>query len=52
VITAIDEQEIETMGQLVRHLYQYRPGDRAAIEIVREQKKMTLEITLERAARS
>ncbi|MFT9496494.1 serine protease HtrA [Anaerosolibacter sp.] len=52
VITAIDDQKIDTMGQLVRHLYQYRPGDRAVIEIVREKKKMTLEITLERAARS
>lgn len=52
VITAIDDREIETMGQLVRHLYQYRPGDRAVIEIVREKKKMTIEITLERAARS
>ncbi|MBB6214524.1 S1-C subfamily serine protease [Anaerosolibacter carboniphilus] len=47
VITSIDDEKIDTMGQLVRQLYQYRPGDRVVLEIVREKKRMTLEATLE-----
>ena len=47
VIVSIDNKEIETMRQLVRHLYKYRPNDKIIIEVVRNRKKVKLEVTLE-----
>ncbi len=47
VILAINNKNISTMGQLVRQLYQYRPGDKVKIEILRAGKKITREIVLE-----
>jgi S1-C subfamily serine protease len=46
VIVAIDETEIETMEQLTRELFSYKPGDQVTISIYRDKKKTELELTL------
>ncbi|KXG73921.1 serine protease HtrA [Thermotalea metallivorans] len=51
VIVSMDGQKIDTMGQLVRKLYQYRPGDKVTVGIIRRGKKMELGVTLEAAPR-
>lgn len=47
VIVAINEQEINTMSQLVKQLYQYRPGDTIKVEIFRDGERKELQVTLE-----
>ena len=47
VITAIDDKKIDTMGQLLRQLYTYRPGDVVQVAVVRGGNQITLEVTLE-----
>ncbi|MBF8982329.1 trypsin-like peptidase domain-containing protein [Lutibacter sp. B2] len=47
VIVSIDGKEIETMRQLVRDLYKYRPNDKITIEVLRNRKKVQLEVILE-----
>ncbi len=49
VILSIDGKKVETMRQLVRQLYKYRPGDKAKLEIMRRGRKMNLEIIFEAA---
>lgn len=46
VIVAIDDTEIETMEQLTRELFSYKPGDQVTISIYRENSKKELELTL------
>jgi S1-C subfamily serine protease len=48
VIQSIDGQKIEDMGDVQRKLFQYKPQDRANIEIVRNGKSTKLEITFEK----
>lgn len=52
VIVKIAGQRIDTMGQLVRQMYQYRPGDSVRIEVIRAGEALTLEVILEAAPRS
>ncbi|MFZ5967120.1 MAG: serine protease HtrA [Bacillota bacterium] len=47
VIVAMGDKEIDTMGQLLRQLYQYRPGDSVDLKIIRNGEKMTIKIKLE-----
>ena len=47
VIIAMNEKKIDSMGQLVRELYKYRPGETIKVEIVRAGKKEALQVTLE-----
>lgn len=46
VIVAIDDTEIETMEQLTRELFSYKPGDQVTISIYRDNSKKELELTL------
>ncbi|WP_273226559.1 serine protease HtrA [Geosporobacter ferrireducens] len=52
VIVKIAGQKIDTMGQLVRQMYKYRPGDSVKIEIIRAGEPVTLDVLLEAAPRS
>jgi len=45
IITKIGENEIETMNQLIKVLYAYRPGDAETVEAVRNGDVLSYEIT-------
>ena len=45
IITKIGENEIETMNQLIKVLYAYRPGDTETVEVVRNGDSLSYEIT-------
>ncbi len=45
IITKIGENEIETMNQLIKVLYAYRPGDAETVEVVRNGDVLSYEIT-------
>jgi len=45
IITKIGDNEIETMNQLIKVLYAYRPGDSETVEIVRNGNALSYEIT-------
>ncbi len=45
IITKIGDDEIETMNQLIKVLYAYRPGDSETVEIVRNGNALSYEIT-------
>jgi len=45
IITKIGDNEIETMNQLIKVLYAYRPGDSETVEIVRNGDALSYEIT-------
>ncbi|MEW9123497.1 MAG: trypsin-like peptidase domain-containing protein [Thermotaleaceae bacterium] len=49
VIISIGEQKIDTMRQLVRELYKYRPGNRITVQVIRQGKPLQIEVTLEAA---
>ncbi|WP_255547803.1 serine protease HtrA [Crassaminicella indica] len=48
VIIGIEDKKINSMTQLVKELYKYRPGDTANIKIMRNDEEKTLKIKLER----
>lgn len=45
IITKIGDAEIETMRQLIKVLYAYRPGDVETVEIVRNGESISFDIT-------
>ena len=45
IITKIGDDEIETMNQLIKVLYAYRPGDAETVEAVRNGDVLSFEIT-------
>ncbi|WZL73488.1 trypsin-like peptidase domain-containing protein [Clostridiaceae bacterium 35-E11] len=47
IIIGIEEKEIVTMSQLVRQLYQYRPGDTINLKIMRDGIEKQLKVKLE-----
>lgn len=47
IITALGDQEVDTMGNLIRELYKYRPGDVTTVTFIREEEEMTEEIVLQ-----
>lgn len=47
VIIKIGEKKITTMGTLQKELYQYRPGDTAAVTVMRNGREMVINITFE-----
>lgn len=49
VIVAINGQEIASMGQLVKELYEYRPGDELTVEVVRAGEREEFKVLLEKA---
>lgn len=46
VILAIEGRKPDDVGQAIRILRSYNPGDKVAIEIVRKQKKSTIEVEI------
>ncbi len=48
VIVAAEGKEISSMSQLVRQLYQYKPGDSIEVEIVRNGEEMKIDVKLEK----
>jgi len=46
VITSIDGNKIETMGDLKRHLYEYKENDKVKLNINRSGEEITIEMTL------
>lgn len=48
VIVGIDEKEIQSMRQLVRSLYKYRPDDTIQLKIIRNGQEKILKINLEK----
>lgn len=47
IITSVDNKETGSMSQLIRQLYQYKPGDTIEIEVLRNGEEVTLEVKLE-----
>lgn len=47
VIVGMNGKKIDSMQQLVRELYQHRPGDEITVEVVRAGKKEALTVILE-----
>ncbi|MFT9495295.1 serine protease HtrA [Anaerosolibacter sp.] len=48
VIVGIDDQEIGTMGQLVRQLYQYRAGDKIDLKVMRNGENTSIKVILQK----
>lgn len=46
IITEIDNNKIESMNDLKRQLFQYKDNDKVQVNIVRNNEKLTVEITL------
>lgn len=46
VVTAIDETAVETMVQLTRELFAYKPGDEAVLTVYRDGKAMEVPVKL------
>ncbi|PAB60196.1 2-alkenal reductase [Anaeromicrobium sediminis] len=46
IITKINDTDIESMRQLVRVLYKYRPNDKINLRILRNNKQITLDVVL------
>ncbi|KXG76111.1 serine protease HtrA [Thermotalea metallivorans] len=46
IIVAIEDKEIASMSQLVRNLYQYRPGDKIVLKVMRNGEKISLKVEL------
>lgn len=46
IIVAIEDREIASMSQLVRSLYQYRPGDKIVLKVMRNGEKISLKVEL------
>lgn len=46
VIVGLEDEEIETMTQLISTLFHYRPEDTVKLTVMRDTKKMTVEVTL------
>lgn len=46
IITELEDKKIETMTQLISGLFKYRPGDSVKLSILRDQRPMTVTVTL------
>ncbi|WP_324825636.1 S1C family serine protease [Sinanaerobacter sp. ZZT-01] len=49
VIVALEGEKIDTMSRLNTKLIQHRPGDKVKLEIIRDKKKIELEVLLKAA---
>jgi S1-C subfamily serine protease len=47
IIIGLEEKEIDTMSQLVRQLYRYRPGDTVDLKVIRNGSEKELKVKLE-----
>jgi len=46
IITELEDKKIETMTQLISGLFKYRPGDSVKLSVLRDQRPMTVTVTL------
>ncbi len=46
IITELEDKKIETMTQLISGLFKYRPGDAVKLSVLRDQRPMTVTVTL------
>lgn len=46
VITGINDKKVDTMSQLIKDLYQYRPGDKITLKVLRDRRTMSMTVTL------
>ncbi|MEN1760118.1 serine protease HtrA [Anoxynatronum sibiricum] len=47
VVIALGDQPVETMGELIRELYKYRPGDETTVTYLRNTREETVTIVLQ-----
>lgn len=47
IIVGVNDKKIETMNQLISTLYQYRPGEAVKLQVSRDLRTFTVEVTLE-----
>ncbi|MEW9121713.1 MAG: trypsin-like peptidase domain-containing protein [Thermotaleaceae bacterium] len=52
VILAVGDKEIQGMSQLVRQLYQYRPGEAVDVKVARDGETVVLKITLQQVPKN
>ncbi len=48
VVTSVEDKKMPSMSQLIRQLYQYKPGDTIKIEVIRNGEKINLDVKLEK----
>jgi len=46
IIVELEDKKIETMTQLIRDLFRYRPGDEVKLSVIRNGREMTFQVTL------
>lgn len=46
IIVALEGESVETMSQLIKDLFKYRPGDTIKLTIIRDLVKSTVDVTL------
>lgn len=46
IIVGLEDQEIETMTQLISTLFKYRPGDTVKLSMIRDTRTMSVDVTL------
>ncbi len=46
IIIGLEDQKIETMTQLISTLFQYRPGDKVTLSVLRDTRTMSFTVTL------
>lgn len=47
IIIKIDDDKINRMSNLIRTIYKYRPGDKAKITVIRENKEVTIDVVFD-----
>lgn len=47
IIIGLGDEPIRTMGDLIRELYKYRPGDETTLEFIRNEREYRVEIILQ-----
>lgn len=47
VIIGIGGEDVESMGDLIRELYKYRPGDETTVDFIRNEREQSVDITLQ-----
>lgn len=46
IITGLEGKDVETMTQLISDLFQYRPGDKVKLDVLRDGRTMNMSVTL------
>ena len=46
IITGLNDKKVDTMTQLISSLFEYRPGDKVKLSVMRDGRTVTMDITL------